>query len=652
MSPPCIDGLGVVFCSRHIGGVKEAVAVDWAAETFALAWKHHQAGSFVQAEQLYREILQADPVHVDAWCFLGGVYQAQGRLAEAETHFRRAAELMPDHPSAGDCLGVVVANQGRLEEAGEVFEHLLRCRPATAQLYNNIGYLRYQQARLAEAVAHYHQALRLNPDAPEIHNNLGLALADQSKLDLAVAHCRQALQLRPDFALAHNNLGHFQLKLGRADLAFRSFQQALRCDPDLVTAQSNLLFSVNYDPEATAEFVFAEHCRWGRLFDRRASRPPPTNDRSPERRLRIGYISPDLRIHPLTRYLEPVLAHHDPHQVEVFCYADVAVPDAATKRLQKLAHSWRWINGLSDAQAAECIRGDSIDILVDLAGHTAGNRLRVLAYKPAPVQATWLGYMNTSGLAAVDYRLTDAVLDPPGQAVRDTEELVRLPGGMCCFAPPTDAPDVGPLPALEKGHLTFGSLHNLFKLNGRVFDLWSQLLMALPTARLLMFRDTLTGTAQDYVRKQFTERGIGGERLDLRQGSCAPGYLGIYGEIDVSLDAFPFTGGVTTCESLWMGVPVLSLCGVRPAGRNAAALLATVGLNDWVVQTPQQYVALAVGMASELDRLSGLRAGLRDRVRATLCDAARFTRELEEAYRTMWRRWCGPGMPVAPLVPI
>jgi len=248
--------------------------------------------------------------------------------------------------------------------------------------------------------------------------------------------------------------------------------------------------------------------------------------------------------------------------------------------------------------------------------------------------------MNTTGLTTIDYRLTDDVLDPPGQPVRDTEELMRLPGGMCCFAPPADAPAVSPLPALGRGHLTFGSLHGLLKLNTRVFDLWSRVLHSVPDARLLMFHDTVVGTGQERIRREFADRGIACERLDLRQGSCAPGYLGVYEEIDVSLDAFPWTGGVTTCESLWMGVPVLSLCGARPASRNSAALLARVGLTDWVAQTPEQYAALGLSLTKDLDRLAALRTTLRDRMRATLCDGQRFTRELEEAYRAMWRRWC------------
>jgi predicted O-linked N-acetylglucosamine transferase (SPINDLY family) len=311
-----------------------------------------------------------------------------------------------------------------------------------------------------------------------------------------------------------------------------------------------------------------------------------------------------------------------------------------TAHLRSLAHFWRWTCGKSASQVAEEILADGIDILVDLAGHTAKNRLDIFALKPAPVQATWLGYLNTTGLTTVDYRLTDAVLDPPGFRILDTEELFRLPCCVCCFAPPVDAPAVAPLPALRRNHVTFGSLHALYKLNAEVYDLWCQVLKALPTARLLMFRDSLTDTARDQVQRHFADRGIAPERLDLRQGTSAPGYLQIHDEIDVSLDVFPWSGGVITCESLWMGVPVLSRSGVRPAARNSAALLAGVGLSDWVVETPEAYVALALHWATDLVGLAELRMGLRQRMLATLCDARRFTRGLEVVYRTMWRRWC------------
>jgi protein O-GlcNAc transferase len=298
---------------------------------------------------------------------------------------------------------------------------------------------------------------------------------------------------------------------------------------------------------------------------------------------------------------------------------------------------------------------------VDLAGHTAGNRLRVFALKPAPVQVTWLGYMNTTGLQAIDYRLTDEVLDPPEKcdvrsakcevesvsssiaprpSPHDTEQLFRMPRGFCCFAPPSDAPLVAPLPALREGRLTFGSLSSLLKLNTQVVNLWSRVLQAVLASRLVLFHHTLTNTAAERIRKEFADAGIANDRLDLRRGSYGPGYLGVYSDIDISLDTYPYTGGVTTCESLWMGVPVITLCGVRPPGRNSAALLARAGLSEWVAQTPEEYVALAARQADNLDQLAKLRTQLRDRVNETLCDAEGFTRKLEQAYSTMWRRWC------------
>jgi protein O-GlcNAc transferase len=850
------------------------------AEVFAQAWQRHQAGNLPQAEQLYRQILQEDPSHADAWCFLGAACQAQGRLAEAESHFRKAVQLLPGHPSAQNCLGVLLANQGKLDEAAASFQMLIDFRPADAEAHNNLGLVRANQGRwdqaiagyrralqlrpdfaaartnlaqalqrrntqsppppapaasavahgaeptvqaanqrgvtfaqqgrldeaskcfqqalqlqpdnadaynnmgivldlqhkhdeairhyrralelrpnlvatyynlaivlhkvgqLDEAIASFQQALHLKPDHVDAYNNLAIVLMDKDRLDEAIACCRKALQvdpkhpgaycnlgnifqrqnkldeaarcyeealrlnpkfaeacnnlaktfqdqrqwgpaveyyeralelnpnfaeahynlgnalrdlgkledavakyrhtirLKPEFPFAHNNLGDALLKQGRPDLAAASFRQALLLKPDLTTAQSNLLFCMNYDPQVDPDVVFAEHCRWGRLHPPPSSPKAHANDRHPERRLRIGYISPDFRFHPLTRYFEPVLAHHDPKQVEVFCYADVLFPDPVTNRLQKLAQGWRSICHQSAAQIAEQISQDRIDILVDLAGHTANNHLCVFALRPAPVQATWLGYMNTTGLAAMDYRLTDAVLDPPGHPLRDTEELVRLSAGMCCFGPPADAPAVAALPAQRSSHLTFGALHNLFKLNAAVFELWSQVLKAVPDSRLLIYRDTMTTTAQEHIRKQFAERGIGEQRLDLRVGGCGPGYLGIFNDIDVSLDAFPCTGGVTTCESLWMGVPVVSLCGVRPASRNSAGILTRVGLADWAVQTPDQYLALCARAAGGLEELAELRAGLRARMAETLCDGRGFTVVLEDAYRTMWRRWC------------
>jgi protein O-GlcNAc transferase len=615
------------------------VRPDFAEAQNNLGTTHSELGRAQEAVACFREALRLNPNFAEAWNNLGNALALLDQLDEAVRYFQQATRIKPDYADAFNNMGNAFLWKDELDDAVASFRAALVLDPCCAEAHNGMAHALERQDKLEEALGACRSAVGLKPDFADAHNQMGTVLLRQEKLDDAVRCFQEALRLEPDFVEVHNNLGCAHLRLGRLDLARTSFEHAFRLRPQMTSVQSNLLFCLNYDPEADPQAVFAEHRRWGRLHALPPA-PPHANDPAPGRRLRIGYVSPDFRGHALARYFEPVLAHHDPDQVEVFCYAEVAQADATTARLQKMAHGWRRTYMHKDAQVADCIRGDAIDILVDLAGHTGNSRLGVFAHQPAPIQATWLGYMNTTGLTAVAYRLTDAVLDPPGEPVCDTEELVRLPGGMCCFAPPPDAPPVSPLPALRRGHITFGSLNTLFKLNARVFDLWSQLLQALPTARLLMLRDTLAGTAQEYIRRQFKDRGIASERLELRQGSAASGYLRVYGEIDISLDTFPCTGGVTTCESLWMGVPVISLRGVRPAARNSAALLARVDLGDWAVDTAEQYQSLALQWTNDLTGLARLRAELRDRTAATLCDAKRFTRELEEAFRTLWRRWC------------
>jgi predicted O-linked N-acetylglucosamine transferase (SPINDLY family) len=339
--------------------------------------------------------------------------------------------------------------------------------------------------------------------------------------------------------------------------------------------------------------------------------------------------------------------------VEAVCYADVVVSDAMTERLRSLAAGWRVTCGRSDAEVARLVREDGIDVLVDLAGHTGG-RLGVFARRPAPVQVAYLGYPATTGLTAIQYRLTDAVADPPEEVRCHTEELERLPGCFCCYAPPADAPAVSPLPARSRGHVTFASLHKLAKLNGRVLDLWCGLLRAVPAARLLVFRDSLRGSARDDLRKRFEGRGVSEDRVMFAHEVEGGGsYLDVYSQVDVLLDALPWGGHATACEALWMGVPVASIRGDRHAGRMVASVLSYVGLGEMVAEKPEEFVGIAAGLAGDVDLLAALRSGLRERVRSSsLCDGAAFTRGLEEAYRQVWLRWAqgerGPSHTQAP----
>ena len=508
----------------------------------------------------------------------------------------------------------------------------------------------HQQGMLDEAIASYRRAVELQPNYPDAFNNIGVVLTTQGKLDEAAMYLQQALAADPQHADAHNNLGNVLKEQGRLEEAAYYYDEAVKCRPSFAGAQSNLLVCWNYDPAADPDALFFEHRRWAEVHARAAPASAHRNDPDPERRLRVGYVSPDFYHHAAAHFLEPIFANHDPRAIEVYCYAADYIPDEVTRRFQAKAHAWRSTVGHSDAEVIAQIHSDQIDILVDLAGHTANNRLGVLAHKPAPVQITYLGYPNTTGLATVDYRLTDVVADPSGEPVRYTEELVRLPLAFC-YAVLEDAPKIVAPPASVRGHVTFGSLHNLAKLNGQVLDLWCALLRAVPTSRLLVFRHTLHGSAHEYFHRHLTQRGIGPERFDLRHAAAGrSNYLDVYTSVDIALDAFPWNGHTTACEALWMGVPVVTLYGNRYAGRMAASALTALGLTELIARSPEQYVDIAARWANDFDRLGRLRTSLREKMRTSpLCDGAAFTRSLEEAYRTVWRRWCSrqSGRPAA-----
>jgi predicted O-linked N-acetylglucosamine transferase (SPINDLY family) len=718
-------------------------------DLLALAVQQHQAGNLSQAEQLYRQVLQANPAHPDALHLLGmlahqaGQPQAgvdfllkavavapqvaefhatlaaaygalgqvgdaiaawrqvvslrpdaaqahfslgnalnqAGRLQEAAASFQNAVRFQPDLAEARNNLGLALAAGGRLEDAITCYREVLRTRPELPEPYYNLGNAYLAQGRLPEAIASYEQALRLRPQYAEVHSNLGNVLRGSGRLDEAVTHCREALRLQPDLPEAHNNLGNALRDQNRLDEAIACYQAALRLRPafaevhynlgvaltergELPEAEtclreavrlqpgdleihSRLLFNLNYNPELTPADLFAEHRRWAEVC---GTGPTPVFAKraDPHRRLRIGYVSPDLHAHPVASFVEPFLRHQDAAQFEVFCYADVPRPDVTTERLRSLAHVWRHTWAIPDAQLMETIRADSIDILVDLAGHTPYNRLPVFAWKPAPIQITYLGYPNTSGHPALDYRLTDPVADPPGEPVCHSEELWRLPGCFCCHLPREDAPAVMPLPARSTGYVTFGSVHGLAKMNARVLDLWARLLAALPTARLLLFRHSLIGVGAERILAEFQQRGVLRTRIGLRNQRPRPGpggHLSVYGDMDVALDTFPVSGHTTTCEAVWMGVPVLTLWCDRYAGRVTSSLLTQVGLEEWIARTPDEFVERGVRLATDLDGLAALRSSLRERMAASpLCDGPAFTHGLEQAYREMWRRWCARGI--------
>ena len=635
-------------------------------------------GKLDEAAECYRRALRLKPDLVEAHSNLGNVLRDQGKLDEAAESYQRALRLKPDLAEAHSNLGNVLRDQGKLDEAAECYRRALRLKPDLAEGHSNLGNAYRDVGKLDEAAACYQRALQLKPDYAEAHNNLGNVLRDQGKLDeaaqchrralrlkpdLAEAHSnlgnvlrnqgklgeaaqchRRALQLKPDYAEAHSNLGNVLRDEGRLDEALTSHRRALQLNPDLVEAHSNLLMIHQYRAGATLSELAAAHAEYGRLHAEplRTSWAPHANDRDPLRRLRLGFVSGDFGRHPVGFFLIQALENLDQGQCEAVCYCNRVIKDDLASRFQGAATEWWDIAYLSDQALAEKIRADRIDILFDLAGHTANNRLLVFARRPAPVQITWIGYEGTTGLRAIDYLLADRYTIPPGQEPWYQERILRLPDSYVCYDPPVTAPAVAPLPALRHGFVRFGSFNNPAKVTPQVVAAWAKILSRVPGSRVLL---KYRGLDDERVCRRyldlFTACGIDPSRVEFAPPSTHADYLATYGEVDIALDPFPFGGGITTCNGLWMGVPVITCPGETFASRHALSYLSNVGLTETIAMTAEEYVELAVSLASDLPRLSQLRAGLRERMAASpLCDGKRFAANLMRIVRDAWREWC------------
>ena len=633
------DPAGAVNYLQQATRVYPAFAAAWINLGNALL----QLARVEEAGDSFRQAIETDPGLADAHFGLGRVLLAQRRHVEAQGQFEQALNLRPGFAAARYQLGKALEQQARLPEAVDCYREALRLNPGLVHINTDLGRTLRTLGRLEEAIAAYREILRSRPNAADAWNNLGNVLRQLARMDEAADCYRRALSISPQLAESWNNLGNVLKTLGQLDEAVDCYRRTVELKPGFTQAHSNLLLCLNYLPSQDEQALFREHLRWAETHTpARPAAREHANPPDPERRLRIGYVSPDFRTHAVTRFFEPLLANHDHDAVEVICYAQLLRGDDTTQRLQSLADGWCRTTGMTHAELAERIRGDGIDILVDLAGHTGRNRLVTLGLRPAPIQISWLGYPNTTGMSAIDYRLTDAIADPPGAERLHTEELVRLEGGLTRYRPPDDAPEAGPLPAAATGPVTFGSLNNLVKLNDQVIALWARVLQRIPGARLLLFRDMLRGGVAERVRAAFARHGIGDERLELRHETTdGRSYLSVYREIDICLDTFPWNGHVTTCEALWMGVPVIALLGPVHRGRLSASILHQVGLDELVAESPENYIRIAEGLAGDLDRLAQLRAGLRRRLAEShLCDGASQAREVEAVYRRIWHRWC------------
>jgi protein O-GlcNAc transferase len=599
-------------------------------------------GRAVDAIAHYDKALALSPAHPGICFNSAAALEVLGRLDEAETRYRKALDLAPGLAIARNSLGALLRRQGRLDEAFEQFSLAVRSQPSSAPARLGLAYTLIEMNRFDQALEALDAHLAAHPEDHSAFMQRARALEQLGRIPEAHESNARAIALAPDSAEVHLRFGALYGYRGDHEQAIAHFRQAVELAPDSAPAWSGLLFSLNLAENLSPQEIYAAHREFGQRFTPAAgSDTRHSNARDPDRRLRVGYVSADFRTHSVAQFVEPVFEHHDRRSVEIFCYHAINRTDEVTERIKRHADAWREAFVLSDAALADRIRADGIDVLVDLSGHTVHNRLPAFARKPAPVQATWLGYLNTTGLPAMDWRIADPHAAPRGLLDScHTERLVRLPVCQWCYRAPPEAPEVRERPLAPAGNIVFAAFTNPAKISNGVITSWSRLLARLPQAKLLVVGPGLNFGSEEF-RQRFASNGIAAERIVVRDFRPFPEYLALHGEADIVLDTFPYSGGTTSCHALWMGVPLVTLAGETATSRGGASLLNAIGLPELVAENPDQYVRIAENLANDPIRLKDLRAGMRQRMLSSpLTDVARFTRDLEGAYRAMWRAWC------------
>ncbi|KAL2992822.1 hypothetical protein AAZX31_10G070200 [Glycine max] len=661
------------------------------------------AGNTQEGIQKYFEALKIDPhyaaaserpMYAEAYCNMGVIYKNRGDLEAAITCYERCLAVSPNFEIAknnmaialtdlgtkvkleGDInrgvafykkalhynwhyadamynLGVAYGEMLKFDMAIVFYELAFHFNPHCAEACNNLGVIYKDRDNLDKAVECYQLALGIKPNFSQSLNNLGVVYTVQGKMDAAASMIEKAIIANPTYAEAYNNLGVLYRDAGDISLAINAYEQCLKIDPDSRNAGQNRLLAMNYIDEGNDDKLFEAHRDWGRRFMRLY--PQFTswdNSKDPERPLVIGYVSPDYFTHSVSYFIEAPLVYHDYTNYKVIVYSAVVKADAKTIRFRekvlKKGGIWKDIYGTDEKKVADMVRQDQVDILIELTGHTANNKLGMLACRPAPVQVTWIGYPNTTGLPTIDYRITDSRADPPETKQKHVEELVRLPDSFLCYTPSPEAGPVCPTPALSNGFVTFGSFNNLAKITPKVLQVWAKILCAIPNSRLVV---KCKPFCCDSVRQRFLSTleklGLEPLRVDLLPLILLNhDHMQAYSLMDISLDTFPYAGTTTTCESLYMGVPCVTMAGSVHAHNVGVSLLSKVGLGNLIAKNEDEYVKLALKLASDISALQNLRMSLRELMsKSPLCDGAKFILGLESTYRQMWHRYCKGDVP-------
>ncbi len=578
----------------------------------------------------------------DAHFSLGNAFQDMGRVEEAIASYQKAIAFDPNFAEAHNNLGNSLLNLHRPVEAEASYLKAIAIKPDFAESLNNLGNALNDQKRFDEAMAYFRKARDINPDYAEAHFNIGFGLKRQDKLDEAIESYRKAVSSNPDFADGFKNLGVALSECGLQDEAISCFEKVCEIDPESAGAYSNVLLSEQYQLGHNARSLHELHSKWDERYGRqfRAFWPEHKNTPEPERRLRLGFVSSDLGRHPVGYFVVRLLENLSKNEVETIAYSE-RKPDDLTERIKAATDIWREIQGKTDDELISTISDDEIDILIDLAGHT-GSRLLVFANKPAPVQVAWAGYVSTTGVSAIDYLLSDIYSTPKDEEEFYNEDVIRMPNGWLCYDPPAYAPDVGSLPMKNDGTITFASFSNPAKINKEVVSVWARILAGVANSSLLIkCKGGNSRTFRDRLTMMFEALGVDRSRLMIEGRSPHAELLARYNDVDIALDPFPYSGGLTTYEALWMGVPVITVPGETFASRHTLSHLQALGLPELVACDQDNYVEIAIGLAKDSDRLDGLRAGLRGRMaNSPLCDGKLFAEGFLVNMREIWRNWC------------
>ncbi len=645
------------------------------------AIEHFHAAELDKAELACLEILDIRPGFAEAWHLLGMVAGELGDHLAAIKHIYRALTISPEDPRYYDSLGTIFGNQGRHEYASECFKRAIRLKSDFLNAHIHLVTALTTLGKLKEAIDSARKIIELDPTNVKAYIVLASALLKNSKLDEALKIARHAVKLAPNNALAlntlarvlralgqineaidtcqrsiqidnckadsHNILGCALKDIGRIEDAIVSFRRALDLDPSRADIHSNVLFSLHYTEPLNAKVIFQEHIHWAQYHTSTAvnTRSFKISSTDANRRLRIGYVSGDLRTHSVSYFFEPLLAAHDSNMLEVICFSNNPNNDDTTMRIRHHTDGWYDIRGLDDEQATTLIQSNAIDILVDLSGHTGHNRIPLFARKPAPIQITYLGYPDTTGIDEMDYRFTDEWADPPGQTDQYyTEQLIRLPNGFLCYQPPSICPEISPSPMRKNDYVTFGSFNNFAKVSPTIIRHWISILKKVSNSKLLLKSRGLEDGDKRII-KEFETHGIDPKRIKLyNKLPSTLDHLSLYKELDVALDTFPYNGTATTCEALWMGVPVITLAGPLHLSRVGTSLLHSAKLSELIAESPEEYIQKAIELAANEERLIELRKSLRKCMKASpLTDAKRIASSIETEYRQMWQKFCSSG---------